>query len=226
MAAATLAVSDDPVAEAGATASRRVLVEWLQKRGVRDEAVLQAMRDTPRHRFVHPEMVDYAYFDDVLPIGFEQTISQPYVVGLMTQLLLEPKVPRTVLEVGTGSGYQAAILARLVPQVYSVERIPELHELSTQRFRDLGLDNISTRLGDGGEGWQEHAPFDAAILTAATSTPPRAIVAQLAEGGCLLMPEGPHYRTQTLVRYTRTAESLAREEFLDVRFVPMISEAD
>lgn len=200
------------------------LVERLRGKGIGNEAVLRAILETPRHRFVSDAVARHAYRDDALPIGYNQTISQPYVVAFMTQALLEPEPPRDVLEIGTGSGYQSAVLAKLVRRVYSIERIPQLHRQSTQRLRELGLHNVSTRLGDGSRGWPECAPFEAIMLTAATPSLPEALLEQLAEGGRLLLPEGSPHGTQTLVRYVRTSQGITREELLDVLFVPLVSQ--
>ena len=203
---------------------QKSLVERLRNKGIENEAVLQAMLETPRHRFVSDAVARHAYRDDALPIGYNQTISQPYVVAFMTQTLLEPEPPRDVLEIGTGSGYQSAILAKLVRRVYSIERIPQLHRQSTQRLRELGIHNVSTRLGDGGQGWPECAPYEAIMLTAATPCLPEALLDQLAEGGRLLLPEGSPYETQTLARYVRTSKGITREKLLDVMFVPLVSQ--
>ena len=199
------------------------LVERLREKGIESETVLQAILETPRHRFVSDAVARHAYRDDALPIGYNQTISQPYVVAFMTQALLKPEPPRNVLEIGTGSGYQSAVLAKLVRRVYSIERIPQLHRQSTQRLRELGVRNVSTRLGDGSQGWPECAPYEAIMLTAASPTPPDALLEQLVEGGRLLLPEGSPHETQTLVRYVRTPEGITRETLLDVLFVPLVS---
>ena len=201
------------------------LVERLREKGIKSDAVLQAMLETPRHCFVSDAVARHAYRDDALPIGYSQTISQPYVVAFMTQTLLDPEPPRDVLEIGTGSGYQSAVLAKLVRRVYSIERIPELHRQSTRRLRELGIHNVSTRLGDGSQGWPECAPYEAIMLTAATPSLPEVLLEQLTEGGRLLLPEGSPHETQTLVRYTRTSKGITREELLDVLFVPLVSQA-
>ena len=201
------------------------LVDRLREKGIENEAVLQAIRETPRHRFVSDAVARHAYRDDALPIGYSQTISQPYVVAFMTQALLEPEPPREVLEIGTGSGYQSAVLAKLVRRVYSIERIPELHQQSTRRLRELGIHNVSTRLGDGSQGLSECAPFEAIMLTAATPSLPETLLDQLAEGGRLLFPEGSQHETQALVRYVRTSTGITREELMDVLFVPLVPQA-
>ena len=201
---------------------RESLVERLRSTGIKNEAVLEAILETPRHRFVSDAVAHHAYRDDALPIGYNQTISQPYVVAFMTQALLEPEPPRDVLEIGTGSGYQSAILAKLVRRVYSIERIPQLHQKSTQRLRELDIRNVSTRLGDGSQGWPECAPYEAIMLTAATPSLPDTLLGQLAEGGRLLLPKGSPHEAQTLVRYVRTEKGITQEELLDVLFVPLV----
>ena len=212
----------------GMTAARHqaALVDRLRTKGIENEAVLKAILETPRHQFVSDAVARHAYRDDALPIGYKQTISQPYVVAFMTQALLESGSPRTVLEIGTGSGYQSAVLAKLVKRIYSIERIPELHRQSRDRLRELNIHNVSTRLGDGSLGWPESAPYEAIILTAASPAPPDALLEQLAEGGRLLIPEGAPQATQTLTRYVRTASGITREELMDVLFVPLVPEAD
>ncbi len=205
---------------------REGLVERLRKKGITNEAVLQAILSTPRHRFLNDAVAHHAYRDSALPIGYEQTISQPYVVALMTQALLESKIPKKVLEIGTGSGYQCAILAQLVSRVYSIECIPQLYQQATSKLKELGLRNVVTRLGDGSEGWPQRAPFDAIMLTAATPKIPKALVEQLAPDGCLVMPEGHPHETQVLVRYTRRKTGMARQVLADVLFVPLVREAN
>ena len=206
---------------------RAALVAQLRLQGIRDEAVLAAIGGVPRHRFVNAAVsrrAERAYANKALPIGYRQTISQPYVVAYMTQELLRPAPPRRVLEIGTGSGYQCAVLARLVPRVYSVERIPQLHRQASRLLRELGCRNVSTRLGDGSRGWPAGAPYDAILVTAAAAEYPAALGAQLAPGGRLLVPEGPAAGAQTLVRYTRAADGMTREPLLDVQFVPLVPE--
>ena len=204
---------------------REALADRLREKGIRNEMVLQAIREIPRHRFVSDAVARHAYRDDALPIGYEQTISQPYVVAFMTQELLEPTPPRNVLEIGTGSGYQAAILSKVVNRVFSIECIPQLHEQSTQRLRELKISNVSTRLGDGNQGWMARAPFDAIMVTAAASSLPDALQDQLVEGGRLLIPEGLPHEVQKLVRYVRAEQGMIRDPLLDVLFVPLVGQA-
>lgn len=200
-------------------ARERLLVR-LQAAGIQDPRVLEVLRQTPRHVFVDEALASRAYDDTALPIGFGQTISQPYIVARMTELLLERGQPERVLEIGTGSGYQTAILAQLVPFVFSIERIKGLLDISKSRFRALKLYNVRTRFGDGGEGWRQHAPFDGILLTAAPEEIPTALLEQLAVGGRLVAPVGG--QRQQLVLYERTAEGVSRRTLNDVSFVPML----
>src|SRR5690606_18519806 len=167
--------------------------------GIQDRRVLDTLRQLPRHLFIDEALSSRAYEDTALPIGQGQTISQPYVVARMTELLIEHALPKRVLEVGTGSGYQAAVLASLVEQVYTVERIDELLRNARRRFRKLGLGNIRSRHDDGRLGWPDEAPFDAILLTAAGAVLEPALLGQLAPDGCLVAPVGPP-GSQTLVR--------------------------
>jgi protein-L-isoaspartate(D-aspartate) O-methyltransferase len=188
---------------------------------IRDERVLAAMQAVPRHLFVDEALATRAYEDTALPIGRGQTISQPWVVARMTEALLETGVPARVLEIGTGSGYQAAVLAQLVPQVFTVERIDELQRIARRRFRKLGLDNIKCRYDDGRTGWSEHAPFDAIIVTAATAALDAALLAQLAPGGVLVAPVGGS-GGQQLLRLRHTPEGIQQETLGSVVFVPLL----
>lgn len=200
--------------------ARERLLLRLQAAGIQDQRVLETLRHTPRHVFIEEALASRAYDDTALPIGFGQTISQPYIVARMTEVLLEDRQPQRVLEIGTGSGYQAAVLAHLVPHVYSIERIKGLLEIAKSRFRALKLHNIRTRFGDGAEGWPQYAPFDGIILTAAPEELPAALLEQLAVGGRLVAPVGG--QRQQLVVYERTAEGVARRTLDDVSFVPML----
>ncbi len=202
--------------------TRERLIQRLRDvRGIKDETVLEAMRITPRHLFVDEALASRAYDDTALPIGQGQTISQPYVVARMTEALLADGVPDKVLEIGAGSGYQAAILAQLVPEVYTVERIGVLARQARQRFRDLGLRNVRLRLGDGYEGWADHGPFQAILLTAAPAQLPEQLTRQLAEGGRLVAPIGGREGQQLLL--CRLRNGVLEQEMLDyVSFVPML----
>lgn len=194
--------------------------EQIEARGIRDARVLSALRATPRHEFVPTQLQSYAYEDRPLAIGYNQTISQPYIVGLMTQLL-ETKPEHIVLEIGTGSGYQAAVLSRLAKHVYTIEIVPELAESSAQNLQRTGCKNVTVRHGDGYAGWPEHAPFDRVILTASPPQIPQALIDQLKPGGKLVAPEGE--RDQYLMVIEKAADgSVSRRRGIPVIFVPMV----
>jgi protein-L-isoaspartate(D-aspartate) O-methyltransferase len=193
----------------------------LRRRGISDQAVLRAMDEVPREHFVSTELVDSAYADQALPIACGQTISQPYVVAYMTeQLEVEPQ--HHVLEVGTGSGYQAAVLSRLARDVVSVERYRTLADTARERLKTLGFTNVTIIAGDGFAGVPAQAPFDRIIVTAAAEEVPQALVAQLAEGGKMMLPLGPRDGTQHLVKLTKTVQGLSRQNLIAVRFVPLL----
>lgn len=202
----------------------RLVAEGIAAEGITDEAVLEAMRSVPRHLFMPEEQRPLAYRNSALPIGHGQTISQPYIVGFMTQIL-ELRETDRVLEIGTGSGYQAAVLSEITPFVYTIEIIPELGRQARRRLQDLGYETIRVRIGDGYQGWQEHAPFDRIILTAAAPEIPQPLIEQLAPGGILVMPLGEENAIQTLVKITKTGSGEIREKsIIPVRFVPMTGE--
>ena len=203
--------------------ARDRLVARLQAAGIADERVLEVIRRLPRHAFVDEALASRAYEDTALPIGLGQTISQPFIVARMTAALLAAAdgVPQRVLEVGTGSGYQAAVLSPLVGEVYTVERIDELLFQARRRFRRLGLKNIRSRHADGHVGWPEEAPFDAIIVTAAAEQLVPALIEQLVDGGALVAPVGPAGQQQ-LLRLTRQGDALRRETLDAVSFVPML----
>ncbi|MGD8742055.1 MAG: protein-L-isoaspartate(D-aspartate) O-methyltransferase [Granulosicoccaceae bacterium] len=190
------------------------------------EQVMTAMASVPREKFVGPEYLPFAYNNAPLPIGYGQTISQPYIVALMTDLLdLTPE--STVLEIGTGSGYQAAILSTLVKKVYTIEKVKELAESARKRLKKLGYDNIETRCCNGYRGWAEKAPFDAIIVTAAASHIPPALIEQLEPGGRMIIPVGLPYMPQQLMLLTKDTDGTTHtESVLDVAFVPLIMEED
>ena len=193
----------------------------LRRRGIGDQAVLRAMDEVPRERFVAREMVGSSYADYALPIDCGQTISQPYVVAYMTeQLNVLPH--HRVLEIGTGSGYQAAVLSRLARDVATIERYRTLAEQARGRLRELGYDNVEVMVGDGLAGAPARAPFDRIIVTAAAEEVPQALVDQLGEGGILLLPLGPHAGPQYIVKPTKPAGELKRENLIGVRFVPLL----
>lgn len=198
----------------------RMVDEQIAGRDIDDQAVLQTMRKVPRHCFVPRENRHLAYADCPLPIGQEQTISQPYIVALMTQLLLL-QGKEIVLEIGTGSGYQAAILGTIVTQVYSIERHKRLADQATKVLAELGLTNVSVKIGDGSLGWPEHAPYNAILATAAAPRVPQALLDQLADGGRLVIPVGSQ-GGQYLERWFRFGEKLHREQGVPVAFVPLV----
>ena len=200
----------------------RMVARQIRARGVRDPRVLEAMQTVLRHRFVPDQLQDEAYADTPLPIGADQTISQPYVVAYMTQALQMPAEAK-VLEIGTGSGYQAAVLAEIARAVYTIEIVPKLAERSGRILEQLGYDNVHTRVGDGYRGWPEAAPFDAIIVTAAPDHVPPALVKQLAIGARLVIPVGRFAQEMRIV--TKTTDGSTSETTIPVRFVPMTGEA-
>ncbi|NNG13787.1 MAG: protein-L-isoaspartate(D-aspartate) O-methyltransferase [Gammaproteobacteria bacterium] len=203
--------------EAGYTAS-------YTGRKVFGERVMAAMAEVPREEFVPADLKALAYLNEPLPIGHGQTISQPYIVALMTDLL-DLTEESVVLEIGTGSGYQAAILSRLAKQVYSIEKITELYETASRRLRELGYNNIETRCCNGYNGWEEEAPFDGIIVTAAATHIPSALVEQLKPGGRMLIPVGLQYMPQELMLVIKEEDGSSRtESILDVAFVPLVTE--
>jgi protein-L-isoaspartate(D-aspartate) O-methyltransferase len=202
--------------------TRDRLVQRLEEQGIRNPRVLEQIRKVPRHLFVDEALSSRAYEDTALPIGLGQTISQPYVVARMTESLLEGDGEcQRVLEIGTGCGYQTAVLAPLVKEIFTVERIQELLRKSRQRLRDLDLYNVRFRQGDGWEGWHKYAPYDGIIVTAAAGELPPKLLEQLAPGGRLVMPVGPSGR-QTLVRVTQRADRFEQETLGAVSFVPLV----
>ena len=192
----------------------------MRRRDITDERVLEVMEQVPRHEFVPGRYLDRAYVDDPLPIGYGQTISQPYIVALMTQLL-ELKEGDKVLEIGTGSGYQAAILAGLTDVVYTIEIIEPLADEAKERLERLGYTNVDTKHADGYFGWEEYAPFDAIIVTCAPDHIPQPLVGQLADGGRLVIPVGPTGFYQSLWKITRKGDDIVSRRMLGVTFVPL-----
>ena len=199
--------------------AEKMVETQIISRGVRDTDVIRVMKTTPRHLFVPEHLREQAYKDHPLPIGSGQTISQPYIVALMTEYLQLSGVER-VLEIGTGSGYQAAILAQLVDSCYSIEVVKELAEESSERLKELGYHNAVVMWGDGYQGWPEHAPYDRIIITAAPETIPEKLVDQLASGGRMVLPVGGHF--QELILITKNQKGIRRKNIIPVRFVPMI----
>lgn len=200
--------------------TRERLVQRLVDQGIDNIAVLEVMRTTPRHLFLDEAMAHRAYEDTALPIGHQQTLSQPYIVARMTELLLQGPAPRRVLEIGAGSGYQTAILAQLVEEVCAVERIKPLLDKARKRLRALKVRNVQLSHADGSIGWPERGPFDAILAAAAPERIPKELLAQLADGGRLVLPVGEQ-AMQQLVRVTRTGEQFEREVIEPVRFVPL-----
>jgi protein-L-isoaspartate(D-aspartate) O-methyltransferase len=194
----------------------------LRRRGISDQSVLRAMDEVPREYFVAPGFAESAYADQALPIACGQTISQPFVVAYMTEKL-EVEPAHRVLEIGTGTGYQAAILARLSREVVSIERYRTLADAARERLKTLGYSNVTIRAGDGMAGAPDLAPFDRIMVTAAAEEVPEALVAQLAEGGKMVLPVGPRHDAQYIVRLTKQPSGeLSREELIAVRFVPLL----
>lgn len=201
--------------------TRERLIRRLQEQGIDNQEVIDVVRNTPRHIFIDEALSHRAYEDVALPIGYNQTISQPYIVALMTQLLLADGPKEKVLEIGTGSGYQTAILAQLVGSVFSVERIKILQEKARERLRRLKLRNVSFRYSDGSVGWSEQAPFDGILSAASPAVIPQELLDQLAIGSSLVTPVGEDH--QELVVVKRTASGFERQKVIDVRFVPLRS---
>ncbi len=198
---------------------QRMLADQIVRRGVQDPRLLRAMQKVPRHRFVLPEDLAWAYADGPLPIGHGQTISQPYIVALMTSLLDPDKTAR-LLEIGTGSGYQAAVLGELAQEVHTIELIPELAERAGRTLGDLGCANVHVHLGDGSMGWQDCAPYDGILVSAAGPRVPPPLLEQLADGGRLVLPVGAH-GFQWLEVHQRQGERFTRAENIPVAFVPL-----
>ena len=201
--------------------TRDRLVQRLREQGIANLAVLDRIRNVPRHIFVDEALGSRAYEDTALPIGYGQTISQPYIVARMTEALLEAGPAGNVLEVGTGCGYQTAVLAPLVARLYTIERIEPLLARARERLKELGIRNVRVRHGDGTLGWKAHAPFDGILVAAAPLTVPEALVKQLRVGGRLVVPVGPEGE-QELVRFTRREQVVQRESLGAVAFVPLL----
>ena len=201
--------------------TRDRLVERLRSHGIRSEAVLNQIRNVPRHLFVDEALASRAYEDTALPIGHGQTISQPYVVARMTEALLDGFEGEKVLEIGTGCGYQTAVLAPLVKKIYSVERIPELLRKTKQRLRQLDIYNVQFRPGDGWQGWPKYGPYDGIIVAAAANVIPEKLLQQLASGGRMVMPVGPP-GYQELMLVTRKGDHFEQQSLGGVSFVPLV----
>jgi protein-L-isoaspartate(D-aspartate) O-methyltransferase len=211
-----------PAASDAYTSARHVMVrQQIEARGIKNPAVLDVMRRVPRHLFVPPDQREYAYEDRPLPIGLEQTISQPYIVAYMTEVL-QPSPEHAVLEIGTGSGYQAAVLANLVREVYSIEIVPDLADRARRILKEIGTTNVQVRTGNGYLGWPERAPFQRIIVTAAPPKVPPALVDQLAVGGIMVVPVGTMF--QDLMILTKTSRGVTEQRTIPVRFVPMVDQ--
>lgn len=202
------------------TLREKMVTEQIVARGVYDQNVLSAMRGTPRHLFVPEREERFAYEDHAVPIGYGQTISQPYIVAYMTEMA-RVKPDFRVLEIGAGSGYQAAVLAQIVKHVYTVEIIPELAQQAQARLHNIGYDNISIKHADGYYGWSEHAPFDVIVVTAAASHIPPRLIDQLKDGGRMIIPVGTPYLVQMLVLVIKDGDQIRMQNLLPVRFVPL-----
>jgi protein-L-isoaspartate(D-aspartate) O-methyltransferase len=207
--------------QAGGEVGRMEFLLTLRRRGIGDAAVLRAMDDVPREHFVEAGERAAAYADQALPIACGQTISQPYVVAYMSERL-EVKPQHRVLEVGTGSGYQAAVLSRLAVEVVSIERYRTLAKVARARLAELGYDNVEVVVGDGFAGFPVRAPYDRILVTAAAETVPQALVDQLADDGIMVLPLGPQSGAQHIVKLTKSQTGLAREDLIAVRFVPLV----
>jgi len=202
-----------------ASAREKMVKEQIIIRGVTDQPTLRAMRKVPRHLFVPEEYRNEAYDDNPLPIGYGQTISQPYIVAYMTEVS-KPAPEKKVLEIGTGSGYQAAVLAEIVDKVYSIEIVPELARESSERLKKLGYSNITCKFGDGYKGWPENAPFDIIVVTAAPEQIPQPLIDQLAENGRLVIPVGAPAAVQELILIEKKNGNIEKKRLTFVRFVP------
>lgn len=203
--------------------TRERLIQRLRAEGIRDEVVLGAIRAVPRHLLIDEALASRAYEDTALPIGYGQTISQPYIVARMTEVLRDGRSLDKVLEVGTGSGYQTAVLARVARQVYTIERLEPLQKLTRGRLARVGVRNAQYRLGDGSRGWPEHAPYDGIIVTAAAASLPEALLSQLAIGARLVIPVGPD-SVQELLLVQRNETGYTREHLEPVSFVPLVED--
>ncbi|UJH67324.1 protein-L-isoaspartate(D-aspartate) O-methyltransferase [Allomuricauda sp. SCSIO 65647] len=216
----TMLLGHNGLSQTDYTAMRQTMVEsQLKARGIFDKNTLKAMSKVPRHLFVPENQQIHAYSDGPLPIGMKQTISQPYMVAFMTQAI-KPWKNKKVLEIGTGSGYQAAILAEIVDSVYTIEIIPELGKRAEKLLQSMQYENVKVRVGDGYDGWPEQAPFDAIIVTAGAEQIPEPLVEQLKDGGRMVIPVGPHHGVRDLILLTKKNDKIKKKSLMAVRFVP------
>jgi len=197
----------------------KMVKQQIERRGVKDPVVLKAMQTVKRHEFVPAAQVDNAYEDRPLPIGYGQTISQPYIVAYMTEVI-KPQPGFKVLEIGTGSGYQAAVLSGIVKEVYTIEIIPELGDITAARLKKLGYKNVAVKKDDGYHGWKEHAPYDAILVTAAAEYIPPPLIEQLKDGGKMVIPVGSPFMTQMLMLAEKKGKKTTTKSLLPVTFVP------
>jgi len=202
------------------TGTREKMVEdQVESRGISNQPTLDAMKKVPRHKFVPPNLLDRAYDDGPLPIGYGQTISQPYIVAYMTAVI-DPKPGQKILEIGTGSGYQAAVLAEIIDSVFTIEIVTELYKSSEKRLKELGYKNVLCKNADDYYGWKKYAPFDAIIVTAAAEYIPPPLIEQLKDGGKMIIPVGSPFLNQTLILVEKNGEEITTTSLLPVRFVP------
>ena len=202
------------------TGTREKMVEdQIESRGISNQPTLDAMKKVPRHKFVPPNLLDRAYDDGPLPIGYGQTISQPYIVAYMTAVI-DPKPGQKILEIGTGSGYQAAVLAEIIDSVFTIEIVTELYKSSEKKLKELGYKNVLCKNADGYYGWKKYAPFDAIIVTAAAEYIPPPLIEQLKDGGKMIIPVGSPFLNQTLILVEKNGEEITTTSLLPVRFVP------
>lgn len=197
----------------------QMVKQQIENRGIKDQLTLEAMKKVPRHKFVPPNLLDRAYDDGPLPIGYGQTISQPYIVAYMTEVI-NPKPEQKILEIGTGSGYQAAVLSEIVDSVYTIEIITELYSSSNKRLKELGYKNVICKNADGYYGWKQAAPFDAIVVTAAAEHIPPPLIEQLKDGGKMIIPVGSPFLNQTLILVEKHGKEITTTSLLPVRFVP------
>lgn len=197
----------------------KMVEDQIESRGISNQPTLDAMKKVPRHKFVPPNLLDRAYDDGPLPIGYGQTISQPYIVAYMTAVI-DPKPGQKILEIGTGSSYQAAVLAEIIDSVFTIEIVTELYKSSEKRLKELGYKNVLCKNADGYYGWKKYAPFDAIIVTAAAEYIPPPLIEQLKDGGKMIIPVGSPFLNQTLILVEKNGEEITTTSLLPVRFVP------